>query len=353
MSEKQKVIITGGLGYIGSHTAIELLHSGYELVLIDDLSNSHLFIKDAIESISGQQVNFNEFDLKDYAACAQLFEEHQDAIAVIHFAAHKAVGESVENPDKYYRNNLLSTINVVKCMEEHKIPNLIFSSSCTVYGQPEELPVTENAPVQPPASPYGATKQMNEQMLKDLSFASSSLSVVSLRYFNPIGAHESGKIGELPQGVPQNLLPYLTQTAKGIREFLRVWGDDYNTPDGTAIRDYIHISDLATGHLKAFEYLRDNPDRKKYSVFNLGTGKGYSVLDVIHSFERSTGVKVPYKIFDRRPGDVECVYADPTKANNELGWSCQYSLDDMTKSAWIWENTVSEFLNESKALKNG
>ena len=336
-----KIIVTGGMGYIGSHTVIELLENNFTPVIFDNLSNSSIDVLDGIEKISGVKVAFEKVDITDLKATQASFSRHSDAIGIIHFAALKAVGESVEKPFQYYKNNVSGLINVIESMTHCSITNFIFSSSCTVYGQPDQLPVTENSPILPAASPYGNTKQIGEEILKDItSNKTSEKAVIALRYFNPIGAHATGLIGELPLGVPNNLLPYITQTAIGLREELKVFGNDYNTKDGTAIRDYIHVVDLAQAHVVAVKRLIENKNKASFEAFNIGTGNGSTVLEVIQSFEKSTGVKVNYKLTDRRAGDIESIYADTSFAKNELGWSTQLSLDDMTKSAWKWEQNI-------------
>lgn len=336
-----KILVTGGTGYIGSHTAVELQNSGHDVIIVDNLSNSDKNVLDGIEKISGTRPEFEEFDLADKDKTADFFKRHNDIEGIIHFAAYKAVGESVENPLMYYGNNIFSLVNILQGMKDNNIPNLVFSSSCTVYGQPEQLPVTENAPVQKAESPYGNTKQISEEIISD-TIKATNLKGIALRYFNPIGSHESAIIGELPIGIPNNLMPFITQTAIGIREFLRVFGDDYNTLDGTAIRDYIHVVDLAKAHVIAVERMVNEKMKKDFEVFNLGTGNGYSVLEVIQSFERSTGKKLNYKIVGRRPGDVEQVWADTKFANEELGWKAEKGIDEMTKSAWEWEKALRE-----------
>jgi UDP-glucose 4-epimerase len=336
-----KILVTGGTGYIGSHTVVELQEKGYEVVIVDDLSNSTPDVLDNIARITGKKPLFEKFDLTEREMTASFFGRHNDIRGVIHFAAFKAVGESVDFPLKYYRNNLLSLINILEGMQANNIPNIVFSSSCTVYGQPAVLPVGEDAPVQKAISPYGNTKQISEEILTDTSEV-SGIRAILLRYFNPIGAHETAIIGELPIGVPNCLMPYITQTAIGKRPFLRVWGNDYNTPDGTAIRDYLHVVDLAKAHVIAVERMLNNSMKGKVEVFNLGTGKGFSVLQVIRSFERSTGIKLDYRIMDRRPGDVEQVWADTRLANQELGWKALKTLDEMTASAWKWEKALAE-----------
>lgn len=335
-----KILVTGGTGYIGSHTAVELQNSGHEVVIVDNLSNSDQSVLDGIEKITGIRPEFEEFDLSNQAKTADFFKRHNDIEGIIHFAAYKAVGESVEKPLMYYRNNIFSLVNILQGMKDNEIVNFVFSSSCTVYGQPEQLPVTENALVQKAESPYGNTKQISEEIIAD-TVKSAKIKGIALRYFNPIGAHESAIIGELPIGVPNNLMPFITQTAIGKREFLRVFGDDYNTPDGTAIRDYIHVVDLAKAHVIAVERMVNDKMKKDFEVFNLGTGNGYSVLEVIKSFEHSTGQKLNYQIVGRRPGDVEKVWADTQFANEELGWKAEKGIDEMTLSAWEWEKALN------------
>lgn len=335
--EKATVLVTGGTGYIGSHTAVELINEGYDVVIIDNLSNSNRDSLDGIQQITGVRPKFEEFDLCDPARVNRFFTENRNVRAIIHFAASKAVGESVEKPLLYYKNNLWSLINLLNAMVEFGVPNLVFSSSCTVYGQPEKLPVTEDAPVQKAMSPYGNTKQISEEIIGDTISANSDLKAISLRYFNPIGAHPSALIGELPLGVPANLVPFITQTAIGIREQLKVFGNDYNTPDGTCIRDYIHVVDLAKAHVVAIRRLLENKNKSSYEVFNIGTGNGNTVLDIIKTFEKVSGVKLNYKITERRPGDIEKVWADTTYANQELGWKAVSTLEETLLSAWKWE----------------
>ena len=331
-----KILVTGGTGYIGSHTVVELQQQGYEVVIIDNLSNSRIEVLDNIETISGIRPEYEQFDLADRDKTVDFFKRHPYLDGVIHFAAFKAVGESVADPLKYYRNNLYSLIHVLEGMKSNGINNLVFSSSCTVYGQPEQLPVTEKAPIQQAWSPYGNTKQMSEEIIR-FTVDASDIRTIALRYFNPIGAHESALIGELPLGTPSNLMPFVTQTAIGIRECLSVFGGDYNTIDGTAVRDYIHVVDLAKAHVIAVERMLGNKGKSNFEVFNLGTGNGFSVLEVIQSFEKVTGQKLNYKIVDRRAGDVEKVWADTSFANTELGWKANKGLDDMTLSSWKWE----------------
>ena len=335
-----KILVTGGTGYIGSHTAVELQGKGHEVIIVDDLSNSLIEVVDNIGRITGRKPEFEKFDLTDPVKTAEFFRIHHDIQAVIHFAAFKAVGESVEKPLMYYRNNITSLINILQGMLDNDIRDIVFSSSCTVYGQPARLPASEDTPIQKAISPYGNTKQISEEIISD-TCAISNLRSILLRYFNPIGAHDTALIGELPLGVPNCLMPYITQTAIGKRPYLRVWGNDYNTPDGTAIRDYIHVVDLAKAHVIAVERLVENRVRKNVEVFNLGTGNGFSVLEVIRSFERSTGVKLNYEIKERRPGDVEQVWADTRFANEELGWKAEKTLDEMTLSAWRWEQALA------------
>jgi UDP-glucose 4-epimerase len=336
-----KILVTGGTGYIGSHTVVELQAKGHDVIVVDNLSNSHIDVLDNIEKISGIRPAFENFDLADTEKTKDFFRRNTDINGIIHFAAFKAVGESVEDPLKYYRNNLFSLVNILQNMKEQNIDNLVFSSSCTVYGQPEKLPVAEDAPIQKAMSPYGNTKQISEEIIQDTAKV-SNVHAVLLRYFNPIGAHDSALIGELPLGIPNNLVPFITQTAIGMRKQLSVFGSDYNTPDGTAIRDYIHVVDLAKAHVIAVDRMIQENQKKKVEIFNLGTGNGFSVLEVINSFEKVSGVKLNYKIVDRRPGDVEQVYADTKFANDELGWKAQKTLDEMMGSAWKWENALKE-----------
>ncbi|MCP4550781.1 MAG: UDP-glucose 4-epimerase GalE [Bacteroidetes bacterium] len=336
-----KTLVTGGTGYIGSHTVVELQQKGIEVIIVDNLSNSNITVVEAIESISGVKPEFEKLDLSDAQLTADFFKRHAEINSVIHFAASKAVGESVEKPLMYYHNNLVSLINVLKGMNENHIHNFVFSSSCTVYGQPEELPVTEKAPIQIAESPYGNTKQISEEIISD-TIKASDLKGIALRYFNPIGAHSSAKIGELPLGIPNNLMPFITQTAIGKRECLSVFGDDYDTPDGTAIRDYIHVVDLAKAHVVAVERMINNKMKLNMEYFNLGTGKGSSVMEVINSFEKTTAEKLNYKIVGRRTGDILKVWADTNFANIELGWKAEKTLDEMTLSAWKWEQNLNK-----------
>lgn len=337
MSSSGKVIVTGGAGYIGSHTVVDLQRVGYEVVVLDNLSNSDIGVLDGIAAITGIRPEFYPIDIADHQALKEVMTTHQDARGVIHFAAFKAVGESVERPLAYYANNVGGMITLLRVMQQLGMDHLIFSSSCTVYGQPAVLPVTEDAPVQAAQSPYGNTKQICEEILQDAVSASLFKGVISLRYFNPVGADPSALIGELPLGVPANLMPFITQTAAGLRDELKVYGGDYATPDGTAIRDYIHVSDLAAAHRVALERLLGQRQWSAYETFNIGTGRGSSVLEVIRAFEQATGVNLNYRIVDRRPGDVEQVWADTTRANQVLGWTAERTLADMVSSAWKWE----------------
>lgn len=337
-----RILVTGGTGYIGSHTAVELMQQGYGVVIVDNLSNSTANVLDGIESIVGTRPAFEQVDCNDAAAMDAVFTKYSDIVGVIHFAASKAVNESVEQPLKYYRNNLMSLITVLEQMKKHGVHHIVFSSSCTVYGQPsaEHLPVDETAPIQKALSPYGNTKQINEDIIRDEAHANSALHATILRYFNPIGAHPSAMIGELPIGVPQNLLPFVTQTAIGLRKELKVFGDDYNTPDGSCIRDYIYVVDLAKAHVKAVERMLSNQAEEQVEVFNLGTGRGLSVLEILNTFMQVTGVKVPYQIVGRREGDIEQVWAKPDKANNVLGWKADTPIEDVLLSAWKWEQKI-------------
>ncbi len=338
----KKIIVTGGAGYIGSHTCVELSKAGFEPVIIDNFSNSETYIVDRIRELSETEIHLVQGDCTDSEFLRTVFGSFEDVLGVIHFAAYKAVGESSAFPLKYYHNNIESTIAVLKAMESSNVENLVFSSSCTVYGQPDSLPVTESSPIKPAESPYGRTKQICEDILKDYLRASNPVNIVSLRYFNPIGAHPSGLIGELPLGVPNNLVPFITQTAIGKRKQLTIFGKDYNTPDGTCIRDYIHVVDLARAHVAAIQFLSELPEKGSYSLFNLGTGTGSSVQEVIDTFEEVTNEKLHYVYGDRRPGDVEKVYADVSKAEKELNWKCEFSLADSLRDAWNWEKLINE-----------
>ncbi|HBB49116.1 MAG TPA: UDP-glucose 4-epimerase GalE [Flavobacteriaceae bacterium] len=333
-----KILVTGGLGYIGSHTVVALHESGYSVLVVDDLSNSERDVLKGLDEILGFTPEFIELDLRHKSAVKHLFDEHSFD-GVIHFAASKAVGESVENPLLYYENNINGLVYVLQNCVAHGVHNFIFSSSCTVYGEPDHLPIDESAPIKRALSPYGNTKQIAEEMLHDLCRV-SPLRTILLRYFNPIGAHDSALIGELPKGVPQNLVPFITQTAAGLRQELSVFGDDYPTPDGSCIRDYIHVMDLAEAHVVALDRLVNNAQQEAFEVFNLGTGQGNSVLEVIQTFEQATGMNLPYKIVDRRAGDVIAVYADTTKATKVLGWSTKRDLSASLSSAWAWEKRI-------------
>lgn len=333
----KKVLVTGGLGYIGSHTVVELQQKGFEVVIIDDLSNSSIEVLAGITAITGTAPTFEKLDLKEKSKVEAFFVKHQDIVGVIHFAASKAVGESVEKPLLYYENNINTLVYVLKSLLHLPTQNFIFSSSCTVYGQADHMPITEAAPIKAAESPYGNTKQIGEEIIGDTCKVNTSLNAIALRYFNPVGAHSSTKIGELPIGVPQNLVPFITQTAAGLRKELSVFGDDYPTPDGTCIRDYIHVVDLAKAHVVALERLISKNNVSNYETFNLGTGKGSSVLEAIQSFEKVAGQKLNYKFAPRREGDVIQAYADTTKANAELGWKAESNLDDALLSAWKWE----------------
>ena len=339
---KERILVTGGTGYIGSHTVVELQNNGYEVVIVDNLSNSRADVVDSIEKVSGIRPAFEEVDCLDYEGMDAVFTKYPGIKGIIHFAASKAVGESVEKPLKYYRNNLVSLINILELMPKHNVKGIIFSSSCTVYGQPDILPVTEAAPIKKAESPYGNTKQINEEIIRDTVASGSPIHAVMLRYFNPIGAHPSALIGELPNGVPQNLIPYLTQTAIGIREKLSVFGDDYDTPDGSCIRDFIYVVDLAKAHVIAMNRILEDKQKESVEVFNIGTGRGLSVLELINAFEKSTGVKLNYQIVGRRAGDIVKVWADPTLANTELGWKADTPIEDTLRSAWNWQLHLRE-----------
>ncbi len=337
-----RILVTGGTGYIGSHTVVELQQAGYQVTIVDNLSNSNIGVLQGIEQITGIKPDFENVDCLDYKNFNAVFERYPDIVGVIHFAASKAVGESVEKPLMYYNNNLGSLINLLDIMQVHGVNNIVFSSSCTVYGQPdkEHLPVDETAPIKKALSPYGNTKQINEDIINDQAHAHKDLNAVILRYFNPIGAHPTALIGELPNGVPNNLLPFVTQTAAGIREKLRVFGNDYNTPDGSCIRDYIYVVDLAKAHVKAIDRMLNVKDRDQVEVFNLGTGRGLSVLEIIRDFEKATGVKLNYEIVGRREGDIEQVWAKADKANTVLGWKADTPILDVLRSAWNWQQRL-------------
>jgi UDP-glucose 4-epimerase len=334
-----KIVVTGGLGFIGSHTAVELQNQGFEVVIIDNLSNSSLDVLNGIQNITGKKIVFENIDLREKTKVQDFFKKHADVAGIIHFAASKAVGESVQNPLLYYENNINCLIYLLQELEKLPESNFIFSSSCTVYGQAEKMPITENAAVQKALSPYGNTKQIGEEIITDASKV-SSLNAILLRYFNPIGAHESAEIGELPLGVPQNLVPFITQTGLGLRAELSVYGNDYPTPDGTCIRDYIHVVDLAKAHVIAMQRLLEKKNLEKVEIFNLGTGTGSSVLEVIHAFEKVSGQKLPYKIVDRRAGDITSAYANTDSANHVLGWKAVLTLEEAIGSAWKWEQKI-------------
>ncbi len=334
---KELVLITGGTGYIGSHTAVELMDAGYDVLIVDNLVNSRIEVLDGIGKITGKRPRFEKIDLCDKKGTYECFRKYPGIRSVIHFAAYKTVPESVAKPLMYYENNLLSLVNLLYAMNSHRVEHLVFSSSCSVYGQPETLPVTEQSPILPASSPYGNTKQISEEIIRDSRDAGDPINAISLRYFNPIGAHPSGLIGELPVGVPDNLVPFITQTAAGIRKELKVFGDDYNTPDGSAIRDYIDVTDLSRAHVVAIDRLLSEKNRSAFEIFNLGTGKGLSVFEIIKAFTRATGVKINYRVTGRREGDVEQVWADTSLANNELGWKAVIPLDETMRSAWKWE----------------
>ena len=339
---KDKILVTGGTGYIGSHTTVELQKAGYDVVIIDNLSNSNIEVLDGIEAITGIRPVFVKGDCTDIETLRKLFKENPGIKGIINFAASKAVGESVHKPILYYRNNLGTLLNLLECMPEYGVKGIVFSSSCTVYGEPDKNPIDETAPIKPATSPYGNTKQISEEIITDVIHSGAPIKSIILRYFNPIGAHESALIGELPVGVPQNPLPYLTQAAAGIRKELTVFGDDYNTPDGSCIRDYIDVVDLAKAHVTAMKRMLDNPDTDAIEIFNLGTGRGLSVLELINNFERATGVKVPYHIGARREGDIEKIWAAPTKANTVLGWKAEVPVDATMRNAWAWQCRLAE-----------
>lgn len=336
----KKILVTGGTGYIGSHTCVELVKAGYEVVIADNLSNSRIEVVDRITEITGKRPSFYKTELCNLADTEQLFNKEKNIEAVIHFAAMLQVNESVQEPLNYYENNLFSQINVLQTMLRHGVKHFVFSSSCTVYGNPDQLPVTENAPVKKAESPYGNTKQMGEEILEH-TCKTKSIEAISLRYFNPIGAHESALIGEVQHGVPHHLVPYITETAFGKRTHINVFGSDYNTHDGSCVRDYIHVEDVATAHIAAVERLMSGNNKKKYEVFNIGTGKGYSVLDMIHAFKKTTGIAIPYQLAPRRDGDVEAVFADTSLAEKELNWKAKYGVEQMLLSAWNWEQNQS------------
>ncbi len=337
---KKQVLVTGGTGYIGSHTAVELINEGFEVIIIDNLSNSKIEVLDGIQKITGVRPLFEKFDLCNSEAVDQFFKKYSKLEAIVHFAASKAVGESVEVPLKYYRNNIVSLLNLLEGMAKFNISNFVFSSSCTVYGQPDFLPVTEQARVKKALSPYGNTKQISEEIIQDAQIPDKTLQAISLRYFNPIGAHPTALIGELPIGIPNNLVPFITQTAIGLRDELKVFGNDYNTPDGSCIRDYINVVDLAKAHVVAINRLISRKNKSPYEIFNLGTGKGLSVLEIINTFQKVTGVNFKYKIVGRRAGDIEKVWADTSFANKELGWKTEKTIEETLLSAWNWEMKI-------------
>lgn len=339
---KETILVTGGTGFIGSHTTVELIQNGYNVVIVDNLSNSNASVVDGIEKITGVRPEFEKVDCCDYAAMENVFEKHKGISGIIHFAASKAVGESVQKPLLYYRNNINSLINLLELMPKHGVKGIIFSSSCTVYGQPsaENLPVTEEAPMQKALSPYGNTKQVNEEIIQDYIHSGAPIKSIILRYFNPIGSHPSALIGELPNGVPMNLIPFVTQTAIGIRKELKIFGNDYNTPDGTCIRDYIDIMDLAKAHVKAMERILNENGTDPVEVFNIGTGKGLSTLQIVEGFEKATGVKLNWHYAPRREGDIEKVWANPHKANMVLGWKASVDIEDTLRSAWKWQQKL-------------
>lgn len=342
---KKTILVTGGTGYIGSHTTVELISEGYDVIIVDNLSNSNINVLEGIERITGVKPVFYNVDCNDEPKIDEIFGKHK-IDGVIHFAASKAVGESVEKPLLYYRNNILSLIVILQSMKKYDVNGIVFSSSCTVYGQPELLPVSEDAPIQKALSPYGNTKQINEEILSDTIYSDKNLKAIILRYFNPIGAHPTAEIGELPIGIPQNLVPYLTQTAAGIRPELKVFGDDYNTPDGSCIRDYINVVDLAKAHVVSIaRMLSENNMKERLEVFNIGTGRGVSVLELIKTFEDVNGINVPHSIVGRREGDIEKVWANPSKANNVLGWEAKETLSDTLASAWKWQKKIVETNN--------
>ncbi len=339
---KPRILVTGGTGYIGSHTVVELQKAGYPVVIIDNLSNSNKEVLDGIERITGIRPDFVEADCTDIKALDKLFTDYPGIKGIINFAASKAVGESMQKPILYYRNNLATLLNLLEEMPVHGVKGIVFSSSCTVYGEPDVNPVTEQSPIKKATSPYGNTKQISEEIITDVINAGAPIKSVILRYFNPVGAHPSAEIGELPNGVPQNLIPYLTQTAMGIRKELSVFGDDYNTPDGSCIRDYIDVVDLAKAHVIAVERMLEDKSDEKIEIFNLGTGNGLSVLQLINTFEKATGVKVPHNIVGRRAGDIEKVWANPTYANEVLGWKADTPIADTMRSAWAWQCKLRE-----------
>ncbi|HOV36428.1 MAG: UDP-glucose 4-epimerase [Bacteroidota bacterium] len=338
----RKILVTGGTGYIGSHTVVELQQAGYEVVIVDNLSNSNADVIEGIVRITGQRPVFEKLDCTDMPAMQALFDRHRGMDGIIHFAASKAVGESVKKPLKYYRNNIVSLINLLELMPKFDVKGIVFSSSCTVYGEPDSNPIDESAPIKPATSPYGNTKQINEEIIQDFIHSGAPIKSVILRYFNPIGAHPTAEIGELPLGVPQNLVPFITQTGIGIREELSVFGNDYNTPDGTCIRDFINVVDLAKAHVIAIERMLEHKSDENVEIFNLGTGRGLSVLELIHVFEKVTGKPLNYKIVGRREGDIEQIWANPERANKILGWKAETNIEDTMASAWKWQLRLRE-----------
>jgi UDP-glucose 4-epimerase len=343
-----KILVTGGCGYIGSHTIVDLIENGFEVISVDDNSRSTPYLLDGLEKITGKKVKNYKVDLKDYNDTRAVFQENEDISGIIHFAAYKAVGESVEEPLMYFENNLFSLINLLKCVDEFEIPHFVFSSSCTVYGNPDSVPVTEQTPIKKAESPYGATKQMGEEIIQS-TVKLKAFKAILLRYFNPVGAHPSTLIGELPLGKPANLVPAITQTAIGKLPQMLVWGDDYDTRDGSCVRDYIHVSDIAHAHTLALQYLQANKNETPCDVFNLGTGNGVSVLEAIKAFEEVSGEKLNFKVGPRRPGDVVAIYADNEYARKSLGWEIKYDLKEMMRTAWAWEQRVKE---DEKIIKN-
>lgn len=347
VNNKNTILVTGGTGYIGSHTVVALHERGYRVVIADNLSNSHRFMLDRIAEITGQAHPFYAIDLCDKKALKALFEQEQDIVASIHFAAFKAVGESVEKPLTYYRNNLVSLMNLLEVQQQFGVAKLVFSSSCTVYGEPDTLPVTEDSPIKPASSPYGNTKQMGEEIIADFTNVSGT-KAIALRYFNPVGAHHSALIGEYPNSVPNNLVPFITQTAIGKQQELKIFGSDYQTPDGTCIRDYIHVVDVAAAHIAALDRLMNHTDVQAFEVYNIGTGTGYSVLEMVKAFEKVSGKTLPYRLTNRRQGDIEKVYADTSHSNKVLHWKAQKSLEEMMHSAWLWEQKLNSQTHTSK-----
>lgn len=339
---KKKILVTGGTGYIGSHTAVELQNAGYEVIIVDNLSNSTADSVDGIERITGIRPAFEKVDCNDEEALRNVFTKYSPISGIIHFAASKAVGESVQKPLLYYKNNLVSLINLLELMPQFNVKGIVFSSSCTVYGEPDVNPIDETAPIKPAASPYGNTKQINEEIIQDFITSGANIKSIILRYFNPTGAHPTAELGELPNGVPQNLVPFITQTAMGIRKELSVFGDDYDTPDGSCIRDYIDVVDLAKAHVVAMDRMLQDKSPDKVEVFNLGTGNGLSVLELINIFEKVSGTKVNYKVVGRRDGDIIKIWAEPSKANNVLGWTAKETIEDTMLSAWKWQQKLRE-----------